>query len=268
MDKLKLSIRSKIFFAVLFSILGILLVVLASVFQNNLPKLVVYILNIFGALSLFVGISFIYTLIVKKDNKLTIKQMTLIAVQSAISVILYYFVKFNLPFFPPWLDIQVSEIPALITGFAYGPYAGSLVILVRFITKLPATITAGVGELADLILGITLVCISSIIYHRNKSIKTALIGLIVSISFATILACILNWLVLIPAYIYLANFPMEALVGMMNYIPGLEVTSSNFMLVYIFVGVLPFNIFRYIIVSILTFLLYKKTHVLLNHLSR
>ena len=222
---------------------------------------------IFGSIAIFVGLCFLYSLVAKVEHKLTTKQMTLIAIMSAITVILYFFVKFNLPFFPPWLDIQVSELPALITGFAYGPYAGCLVILIRFLVKLPQTITAGVGEFADLILGVVLVIITSLIYKKHKTIKGALVGTALGVGVCTVLACVLNWLVLIPAYIELAKFPLDALVGMMNYIPGITVTADNFMLVYIFIGVLPFNLLRYLIVGLLTFLLYKKTHIVLSKLA-
>ena len=225
-----------------------------------------YMMDIIGALSIFISFGFLYSIYRENHQKqpLSVREISLIGIMSAISVLLYYFAKFNLPFFPPWLDIQISELPALITGFAYGPYAGALVILVRFFIKLPATITAGVGELGDLILGLILVLISSIYYQRKKTLKHALIGMSIAIGVATIGACFVNWLILIPAYVNIAGFPMSALVGMLSYMG--EVTESNFMLFYIFVGVLPFNIFRYIIVAIITFILYKKTHILLNHI--
>ena len=268
MENSKLSKMAKIIIGTTTSVIGLSLILLAYFLRDNVGKAWTYVMNIAGAIILFVGICFIYSLIKKGDNKLNTKQMTLIALMSSITVILYYFVKFNLPFFPPWLDIQVSEIPALITGFAYGPYAGCLVIFIRFIIKLPATITAGVGELADLILGFTLVIITSMIYKKHRNIKGALFGTLIGIGVSTVLACVLNWLVLIPAYITLAHFPLEALVGMMNYIPNLTVTTGNFMLVYIFIGVLPFNLFRYFLVGLLTFLLYKKTHFLLSKIDK
>ena len=268
MENSKFTKGYKILTAVIALIIGIALVTCGSVFHETLGKPLEYTLNVFGAIFSFVSLVLFYFAFKTGDNKLTVKQMTLIAVQSAISVILYYFVKFNVPFFPPWLDIQVSEIPALITAFAYGPYAGSLVIFIRFVTKLPATITAGVGEVADLVLGVTLVCISSLMYRKNKTIKSALIGTVTGTLVCTVLACVLNWLVLIPAYIHLAGFSIEMLSGMMSYIPWFEVTPENFMLAYIFIGVLPFNLFRYVIVAIITFILYKKTHIVLNRLSK
>ncbi len=271
MENSRLKKVLMIVFSIIVLMIGLSLIVSGYYFKVskiNIHEAWLYVFFILGAVFIFVGTCLIYQIFHKKENKLNTKQMTMIGIMSSITVILYYFVKFNLPFFPPWLDIQVSEIPALITAFAYGPQAGCLVILVRCIIKLPATQTAGVGELADLVLGIVLVLISSIIYHRKKSIKTALIGLSLGVLVSTIMAMLVNWLLLIPAYISIAGFPIEALVGMMDsYIPY-TVTENNFMITYVFVGVLPFNIFRYIIVVALTFLLYKKTHWLLDQITK
>ena len=268
----RLTKTLRIILCVVALLLGITAVVLAAVFQKDLHAAnldaVTYVVNIFGSIAIFVGLCFLYSLVAKVEHKLTTKQMTLIAIMSAITVILYFFVKFKLPIFPPWLDIQVSELPALITGFAYGPYAGCLVILIRFLVKLPQTMTAGVGEFADLILGIVLVVLTSLIYKKHKTIKGALAGTAIGVGVCTVLACVLNWLVLIPAYIKFSGYlTLEDLIEMMNYIPNITVTADNFMLVYIFVGVLPFNLFRYLIVGLLTFLLYKKTHIVLSKLA-
>ena len=249
------------------SILFIAAVVLPLIFKESLTKFLNYFITILGAISLFVGLLLLYSVLKKEESRMNVKQMSMVGIMSAITVILYYFVKFNLPFFPPWLDIQVSELPALITGFAYGPFAGCLVILVRFVLKLPATITAGVGELADLVLGIAVVGISSLIYKKHKTIKGALVATGIGVGVGVVVSCFLNWLVLIPAYIYLAGFPLDALVGMLSYMP-FEVTKENFMLAYVLVGALPFNLVRFILVYALTFLLYKRTHKLLKAITK
>ena len=207
-----------------------------------------------------------------KQKMFTTGNIAVMAVLTAISYVLYMFVKLPLPFFPPWLDIQVSEIPALIAGFAYGPYAGVLVIFVRFIIKLPATITVGVGELADLILSATLVLISSIIYSKNRTIKGALTGTIIGVITCTILSIFVNWFILIPAYINIAHFPLPALANMLNgevqKLLDITITPDNFMFYYLLIGVLPFNFIRYVIVAVLTFILYKRTHLILKRLAK
>lgn len=262
MENKKFSKALEILLIVIFSLLGLFLVIFSYLERNKLQEWLVYVLMIIGTIFLLICLLDLFN-IINKSHKLTIKEMSIISIQSALTVILYYFVKFNIPFFPSWLDIQVSEVPSLITGFIYGPFAGSIVILIRFLLKLPATITAGVGELADLLLGLFTVITSSLIYKKHKSIKGAICSLAISTIGSTFFAMLLNYCILIPAYINIAKFPLEALVGMIKLTP-VTVTKENFMLIYIFINVLPFNLIRYLLVSIITFVLYKKTHQLIS----
>ena len=259
----------KIIVGIICSLLGLGLILSEYFLGEEWKKFLTYFVNILGSIILFVGSTFLYLSFNKAgERKLSVRQMTLVGIMSSLSVILYYFLKFNLPFFPPWLDIQVSEIPALITGFAYGPYAGVLVIFIRFVVKLPATITAGVGEVADLILSSALVYISSLTYAKERTIKGALKGTIIGVIGCTILSIFVNWFILIPAYVNIAHFPLPALAGMLKDTTGLNVTPDNFMFYYLLVGVLPFNLFRYVLVAVFTFLLYKRTHMVLKKLSK
>ena len=213
--------------------------------------------------SILLALSFIlflvgFSFIMHSRREMKIKELVLISIQAAITILLYHYAKFKLPFVPSWLDFQVSEIPAIITSFIYGPIAGILIIVLRFVIKVPFTITVGVGELADLILGIIIVLITGLIYKKNRTLKGAIISSVIAIFAGTVMAAFLNWLVLIPAYLNIAGFPEEALISGMSYIDGIN--SQNFMKYYIFVGIIPFNLVRYLIVFILTFVLYKNTH--------
>ena len=226
------------------------------------PAFYIYLLEIIGAAIFLLSFGYLYAFLEAKFNlkKMTIKQMSVIAIFGALSVILYYFAKFNLPIFPSWLDIQFSDVPALFASFMYGPVSGVLVIVVRFFCKLPGTSTVGVGELADLLIGITLCIISGLIYKKHRSIKGALCAMAIGMASATVVAVISNWLILIPAYKEIAGFPQVALTSTMDKLLGGKgiVTDSNFMLYYLGVGVLPFNLFRYTLVFIITFILYKR----------
>lgn len=258
----------KIILGIICSTIGLGLILVDYFLGTDWKKFLVYFINILGSIILFIGFAFLYLAFKKGERKLNVRQMTLVGIMSSLSVILYYFIKFNLPFFPPWLDIQVSEIPALIAGFAYGPYAGFLVIFIRFVVKLPATITAGVGELADLILSAALVIISSKMYEKNRTIKGALKGTIIGVVSCTILSIFVNWFILIPAYVNIAEFPLVALAGMLSETTGLNVTPDNFMFYYLLLGVLPFNLLRYVLVAVFTFLLYKRTHMVLKRIAK
>ncbi len=229
----------------------------------------IYLLEISGALIFLCSFGYLYTYLQMKLNlkKMSIKQMSVIAIFSALSVILYYFGKFNLPFFPSWLDIQFSDVPALLTSFMYGPFSGVLVIIVRFFCKLPGTSTVGVGEFADVLIGVTLCIVAGIIYKKHRTLRGAICAMAIGMLSATLMATIANWLILIPAYKEIAKFPQAALTGTMNTILGGQgiVTDSNFMVYYLFIGVIPFNLFRYSLVFVITLLLYKRLKMLIVH---
>ncbi len=254
------NLRKKLILIIIGFIFIISSIVCRYLSFNDLP---IYFLDLIG-----VGIILFSSSIKQKSaHQLSIKEISLIGVQGAISALLYIFVKFNLPIFPQFLDIQVSEIPALITSFMYGPSAGCFVILIRFILKLPFSSTEFVGELADLIIGLVLVYISGAIYKKKRTLKGALLGLSLAMILSTIVAMLSNLFILIPFYLQLFfNGSMKPLLAMCSMIPNIN--ENNFMTYYLFIGVLPFNLFRFLIVFILTFLLYKRINFLFKKITK
>ena len=82
------------------------------------------------------------------DGRNKIEYIVKIAMYTALSFVLYAFVKFPLPFaFPGFLDIQISELPALIAGFSMGPVSGCLVIVLKCLLKFPLSTTQFVAYL-------------------------------------------------------------------------------------------------------------------------
>jgi len=195
----------------------------------------------------------------KIGRKITPAYITKVALLTGISYILYMFVKVKLPFmFPSFLEMQISELPAILAGFSLDPVAGALVIVFKCLLKFPSTSTAFVGEITDMILGVLFVLPASILYHVKKSKKNALLGLIGSTVLTTIAAMLLNRFVSVPFYVeYFFGGNFGAIVGMCSVLYP-DLTENNFYLVYLFVGVLPFNILRLSLVSALTFLVYKR----------
>ncbi|MBO4554516.1 MAG: tRNA (adenosine(37)-N6)-threonylcarbamoyltransferase complex ATPase subunit type 1 TsaE [Clostridia bacterium] len=186
------------------------------------------------------------------------------AMLTAIAFLLYLYVKFNLPFFPAFLDIQISELPALLAGFSMGPISGCLVVIFKCLLKFPLSSTAYVGEATDILLGIAFVLPASLIYKYKKDVKHALLGLIVGTLCLTGVAIIVNRFISIPFYVKLyfgGNF--DAIVGMLSSLYK-NINRDNFYFYYLLAGVLPFNIFRCIIVAGLTFALYKRLSKILH----
>ena len=106
---------------------------------------------------------------------------------------------------------------------------------------LKGTQTGFVGELANFIVGVSLIVPASYIYNRNKSKKTAIIGMIVGAITMEIVAIIANVYFLLPAF------------GM--------VFNAEQTLQYVTAGLLPFNGIKAILVSVVTFAVYKKVSV-------
>ena len=258
MKNSKLSVTKIIIF--IFGLLSLISSVVLTILGNLVSDYVRYSLVFIGLIVMFIA----YKLPNEQESRvLSSKEMAVIALQGAISALLYMFVKFPLPFFPSFLDMQVSEIPALITSFMYGPTAGVFVLIIRFVIKVPFTGTMGVGEIADLIIGSLFVIVSGLIYKKHRTLKGALVGMAAGVGIGLVGAVLANWLVLIPFYLQLYfNGSMAPLVGMCSMIPGIN--ESNFMSLYIFAGAAPFNLLRFIVVYGLTMFLYKRTSFIFN----
>ena len=198
----------------------------------------------------------------RKEEFFSAKNIAKIAVLTAVAYVLYMFVKFPLPMlFPAFLDIQFSDLPALIGGFAMGPWAGCLIVIVKCLLKMPFSSTACVGEIADIIMGIAFVLPAAILYKKAKSKKSAFIGVIIGAVCCVVASVLANWLLLIPFYAQV--FGWEAILGMVSSLYA-NVTQASFYTYYILLAVIPFNVLRCSIVVAFTFLLYKRVSPILH----
>lgn len=187
-----------------------------------------------------------------------IKRIALVSILSAMSTVLYFFVKFPLPFlFPAFLDIQFSNLPAILGGFLLGPISGSIIVIVRFLIKLPFSSTLFVGEIADLVIGLAVVLSSSLVYKAHKTKKGGLVALVTASAAWVITSVLMNYFVLVPFFIelfYKGN--TQGFVQSCQIIPGIN--ESNYMQKYLLFAVLPFNLLLSTIVNLITFLVYKR----------
>lgn len=199
--------------------------------------------------------------VVQRSRTRTITQ---VAMLGAVAGVLMNF-EFPLPFLAPtFYQLDFSEIPVLVGSFAMGPVAGVLIelvkILVHLVTK--GTITAGVGDLANFLFGCAYVIPAGLIYryHYTKTRKHAVIGMAVGTVLTTVLACFLNAFVLLPAYGKAFGMPIEAFIEM-----GAAVHSSiDGLLGFVALIIVPFNLFKYILTSVIVFFIYKRIRVVLR----
>ncbi len=199
-------------------------------------------------------------------SKKSVVKLTVVANLTALSVLLY-FLKFPLPFiFPIFLEIQFSNLPAIIGGFALGPIGGSLIVFIRFLIKLLASKTAGVGELIDLLIGLSVVLVSSIIYMKNKTKKGAMYASLAGVLTWTLIAVLANYLFIVDFYIeFYFKGDIAPLLGMLAVIPNIN--AENYMGKYLLYAIIPFNLLLSSLVFSVTFLVYKRISNLIHHFS-
>ncbi|SJZ87710.1 ECF transporter S component [Anaerorhabdus furcosa] len=191
-----------------------------------------------------------------------IKTMARIAILAVIAFILMYF-DFPIPFIAPgFYKIDLSEVAVLVGGFSLGPLAAMLIEGLKIILYMlfKPTTTAYVGEFANFIIGCALVIPASAIYFKNKSKKSALLGLVVGGIAMLIAGLLMNYFVLIPAYSFFFNMDLNMIVDMGHAI----VPFINDKLTFVLFATTPFNLVKVIVVSGLTMLLYKHISPLLK----
>ena len=164
---------------------------------------------------------------------------------------------FPLPFLlPGFYKLDFSEVPVLIGAFALGPVAGIAIEAIKSVLNylVNGTISAGVGEVAMFLIGVSYVLPASLIYHHHKTKKSALVGLLVGSASMVIVAALLNAFLLLPAYSLALNIPIDTIVGMGTAInPAIDSLAM-----FILLAVVPFNVIKVVSVSILVLLIYKR----------
>ncbi len=181
------------------------------------------------------------------------------AVGAAISFVLML-LEFSLPIAPAFIKLDLSDLPALVLAFSFGPLAGALTELVKNLLHLFVTTTGGVGELSNFLLGCAFVVPAGIIYQRNKNRKTALIAMIAGTLCFSLVGIFSNYFIMFPFYTKVMGIPMEAIIGMCQKI--LPFVNNQWKVILL--SVTPFNILKGVIVSVVTFIIYKRLSPILR----
>lgn len=173
-----------------------------------------------------------------------------VAMLSAVAYILA-FIEIGVPLSPSFARMDISDLPALIAAFAFGPMAGVMVELIKNGLQLISTNTAGVGELANFLMGSALACTAGMIYSRKKTKKAALIGCMTGSMAMAAAAGILNYFVLLPLY---ENFmPLEQVIASFAVLMPFIQTKLDVVLW----NAIPFNLIKGLLISLVTMLIYK-----------
>ena len=191
----------------------------------------------------------------------SVRTLTKIAVLSAVAFVLMYF-DFPLPFIPSFYKLDFSETAVMAGGFAMGPGAAVAIEALKILLKIlfKGSDTAYVGELANFLIGCAFVLPASFMYRKEKTRQRALMGLVACTLCMTAVGVTINYAVLLPAYSFFYQLPMEVLIGMGTALIPFITDKLTFVLL----ATTPFNIIKGVLVSIVTILLYKRISPLLH----
>lgn len=165
-----------------------------------------------------------------------------IALLSSLATVLM--LALQVPIFPsaPFLTYDLSDVPALVAGFAMGPLPGIAVVVMKnllFLVQRPQP-SELIGLPMNMIAGTVLVGTSAGFYWRRKSRVRAMLGLA--------LGALAMTLVMIP--VNLLVYPLFAWLFTGQAVPSLTA--------FVLTTVTPFNLLKGTVSGTLTFLVYKR----------
>lgn len=179
-------------------------------------------------------------------NQSKVKRLVVISMLSSIAFVL---MLLNFPFpgsASGYLKIDFSDIPAIIAILIYGPGAG---IAVEALKNLLHYLIHGsmsgvpVDQVANFTAGVLFILPVAFIFKKIKSARGLAWSMILGTLLMTVMMSILNYFLFLPAYTWFLNAP---------------VLSDHVLKATITAGILPFNLIKGIIITIVFSFIFVK----------
>lgn len=185
------------------------------------------------------------------------RKLTSIGMLSAVAFVIMFF-DFSVPLMPFFIKMDISDLPALIGAFAFGPVEGVVIELVKNLLHLLRSTTGGVGELSNFILGATFVAVAGIVYRKMNNKKGALIGSLLGAVAMALISIVSNYYLVYP--VYTAFMPMEKIIEAYQAINP----SADSLIKCLVIFNAPFTFVKGMLDVVITFLIYKKISPILK----
>lgn len=181
----------------------------------------------------------------------TTKQLVTLAMLSALA---YVLMLIHLPFkYLGFLELEFSDVPAVIASLVYGPVAGVVVELIKNVIKaITATTTGGVGELANFLISACYVIPIGILFQRLKGKAKVFGSFAAGIAGFVAAGIVVNYFITVPLYANLFG-GMDVVVGA----AAATVPAIKDLATIVILGITPFNIVKGLILSFVGYLVYK-----------
>ena len=171
-----------------------------------------------------------------RSKPIKTRDLTILALLAAVSYVVMYLSKLIPIHILGFLSFDLKDVIICIAGFLFGPLAAAGVSVVVSLIEMVTVGSTGLwGLLMNVLSTCAFVCTAAYFYQRNKTIKNAVIGLVVGVLLMTAVMLLWNWLIT-PIYM---GQPREFV--------------ATLLIPYF----LPFNLIKGGINATLTMLLYK-----------
>lgn len=179
------------------------------------------------------------------------KNLVLISLLSAVAYVLML-LHFPIKFIG-FLELEFSDIPAIIGGILYGPAVGVIIELIKNLIKaITATTTGGVGELANFVICSAFVLPASILFRRMRGKGRALLSFGVATISMVVVGALINYFIMVPLYAKVFG-GMDAVINVSSQmIPAIKDLGT-----IVLFGITPFNLVKGILLGIVSYYIYK-----------
>ena len=187
----------------------------------------------------------------------TARALAMTALLSAVAYLLA-FLEVPVPLSPSFARMDLSDFPALIGAFAFGPVCGLLVELVKNALQLFSTSTGGIGEAANFLMGASYAVTAGLIYRHRKTKKSARIACLSASLVMGLTAALTNYFLLLP--LFETFLPLEELIASFHqFLPFIH-TKLDIVLF----NALPFNILKGLVIGFFAMISYKQLSPILK----
>ena len=172
----------------------------------------------------------------KTNKKMDTKTLTMLALLAALSYVVMFLSKQIPVNVLGFLNFDLKDVIVCITGFLFGPLAAfGVSVVVSFIEMITISSTGGWGFVMNVLSTCALACTAAWFYRRKRTMKNAVIGLVIGVLLMTAVMLLWNYLIT-PIYM---KMPRAAVAKLL--VPTF----------------LPFNLIKGGINATLTILIYK-----------
>ncbi|MDO5145135.1 MAG: ECF transporter S component [bacterium] len=195
----------------------------------------------------------------QKKNNLSVQYLARIAVLAALSTVL--FLTLEIPIFGNIYKLDFSNIPVMLAGYSMGLVPAIITLAIKDVLHLLLNgigSTAGVGDLADFIMTAAFITPAVLLYQRQKSRKTALVGMLLGTVTMALVALAVNAFIMFPFYMSAFHIDLTVVAGMLG------ADQSSGMLTLLLTTTLPFNLLKGVVICLLTYLIYKPLSPILH----